>query len=175
MTNLIEAAVAPVKAEAFARAQQDAVALIDRLTAKLEEAGWDLDVAAPYPNSRTDGRNTYLAKKARRSLFEAITRSAQSSRSMRDPCIVVPAPDREAHFVNNAIDLAGQQYDAFVAKLVGKIGEVDSASLAGSHVWGHSVLTVTKGETVERWKTQQIVNQSKLGTLFNQWPSRKVK
>jgi hypothetical protein len=50
------------------------------------------------------------------------------------------------------------------------------ASITGTHIWGHSVLTVTlPNGTVERWKTQQIVNQSKLGLLFNQWPSRKMK
>jgi hypothetical protein len=33
---------------------------------------------------------------------------------------------------------------------------------------------VTKGGTVERWKTQQIVNVSRLGKLFNQWPTRQL-
>ena len=43
-------------------------------------------------------------------------------------------------------------------------------------MWGYSVLTVTKEDgSVERWKTQQIMNISVLGLLFAQWPSRKMK
>jgi len=70
---------------------------------------------------------------------------------------------------------AAAQYDAFVLKLVGKVGPCISATLDGNHVWGYSILTVTKTNTTERWKTQQIVNTSKLGKLFNQWPSRRMK
>ena len=82
---------------------------------------------------------------------------------------------KEERFVQSAMEMAAAQYDAFVDQAGGKIGKCDAASLAGSHVWGHSILTVAKGETVERWKTQQIVNQSVLGTVFNQWPTRKLK
>jgi hypothetical protein len=101
---------------------------------------------------------------------------SQSVRRMSDPHKRIASAAAEERFVAAAIELAATQYVAFVAKLVGKIGAVDSATLAGSHVWGYSILTVTKSDgSSERWQTQQIVNQSKLGTLFNQWPSRKVK
>lgn len=62
-----------------------------------------------------------------------------------------------------------------MAKLIGKIGPVTSATIKGNHVWGHSVLTITNPDAVvEHWKTRQIVNVSKLGKLFNQWPTRKT-
>ena len=82
---------------------------------------------------------------------------------------------REAKFVDDTMRDAAAQYDAFIAKLIRKIGDFDSATLTGSHVWGYSILTVTKGAATERWGTRQIVNQSVLGKLFNQWPSRKIK
>jgi hypothetical protein len=68
------------------------------------------------------------------------------------------------------------QYTAFIQKLEGKVGAHTAAALDGSHVWGFSILTVTKADgTVEKWKTEQIINVSVLGKVFNQWPSRKVK
>jgi hypothetical protein len=72
---------------------------------------------------------------------------------------------------------ASAQYIAFVAKLIKKIGDdVVDANLSGSHVWGYSYLTITRASgSKECWKTQQILNVSVLGTVFNQWPTRKVK
>ncbi|MNE44768.1 hypothetical protein D3C80_1390130 [compost metagenome] len=98
------------------------------------------------------------------------------SRSMRDPDPARMSPNGCALFVKQAQENASAQYDAFIAKLEAKIGEVTAAILSGEHVWGHSILTVTKADgTTEKWKTQMIVNVSVLGNLFNQWPTRKVK
>ena len=170
----VEAAVAPLKEQAKARAEKEATALVLRVWEKLAEAGWDLNKAAPYPRSSHMSRIEYKQKVSRYHLFCSLIDTV-SSRSMCDPHIVKSSPAKEAVFIEKAVEMAAAQYDAFVAKLVGKIGPCDAASLNGSHVWGYSLLTVTKGETVECWKTQQIVNQSVLGTLFNQWPTRKLK
>jgi hypothetical protein len=175
MTHPVALAVAPLKAEAIARAEKDALARIERLYANLEAAGWNLDVVAPRPDSFRCGRVAYKTAIRLIAMYDAVTTWTQSSRSSRDPCIVKASPEKAARFVEQAKAMAAEQYDAFVAKLVGKIGDCDTASLEGSHVWGRSTLTVTKGAAVERWMTQQIVNVSVLGTLFNQWPSRKVK
>jgi Asp-tRNA(Asn)/Glu-tRNA(Gln) amidotransferase A subunit family amidase len=175
MTNAIEAAVAPLKNDAIARAEQEATALIERLAEKLAANDWNVDLVAPQPNSMRDGRETYLRKQAQRRLYSSLFESVKCSRSMRDPFEVKRNPEREARFIDGAKVDAAAQYDAFVAKLTQKIGECDSAVLSGNHVWGQSILTVTKGESSERWKTQMIVNVSKLGKLFNQWPTRKVK
>ena len=177
MTNPIAAAVAPIKDLAIARAEQDAAAFIVRLLANLEAANWDLDVVAPRPLN-SDDRATYRAKSYKIGLYQSVTNYDfdRPAHRVSDPHYRVRDEAKEALFVKNAKDLAAAQYDAFVVKLIGKIGAVETASLHGEHVWGHSILTVVKADaSVERWKTQQIVNVSKLGTLFNQWPSRKVK
>lgn len=174
--NPIEAAVAPLKTDAIARAEKDARDLIARRLKLLEEAGWDVNVVAPYPTSMMD-RARYVEAKRRHEAFCAITEdnNPRGARGWRGPDFRKPAPERIERFVEEAKRFAGQQYDAFVLKLTAKIGACDSATLEGNHVWGHSILTVAKGETAERWKTQQIVNCSVHGLLFNQWPTRKVK
>lgn len=72
-----------------------------------------------------------------------------------------------------AIETASS-FDAYVEKLISKIGDCDSAEFSG-HLWSHSVLTVVKGSNTEKWKTQMIINVSCLGKLFNQFPTRKMK
>ena len=175
MTHPVAAAVAPLKDEAIARAETDATARIERLYAILEEAGWNLDIVAPRPHGNMS-REQYRTHANRHALFESITTWTQSCRRVNEPEIRKASPEAAARFIENAKITAAAQYDAFVAKLIGKIGDCEAASLEGSHVWGRSTLTVTKpGGAVERWMTQQIVNVSVLGTLFNQWPSRKMK
>lgn len=176
--NPIEAAVAPLKTDAIARAEQEARNLVAHQTRRLAECEGNIDTLAPYPNSRTDDRERYAEKKRRRLLIEALT-TLQNYDSVkydpRAPRIVAIDDAKVEAFVEQAKRMAGEQYDAFVAKLTAKIGDVDDAALNGNHVWDSSVLSVRKGMTLEHWKTQQIVNVSKLGTLFNQWPTRKVK
>jgi hypothetical protein len=172
--NPVELAIAPLKAQAMERAEIDAKALVLRVWENLADHGWDLNKAAPYPRSMHESRISYKMKVQKYHLYSSLVKTV-SIRSPCDPHIVRSDEAREAKFIKQAIEEAAAQYVAFVAKMVGKIGPCDSATLQGSHVWGYSILTVKKGAAVERWKTQQIVNQSKLGTLFNQWPSRLIK
>ncbi len=79
-------------------------------------------------------------------------------------------------FISNSEQDAALQYDAFICKMVAKVGDVTDATLQGDHVWSHSILTVTLPDgSQQRWKTQQIVNYSVYGTPYLQWPSRIVK
>jgi hypothetical protein len=110
------------------------------------------------------------------------------------PNIVQVRQDLVQMLLKRAREDASTQYDAFIAKLTKKVveslnGEPDEVELSGDHVWGYSFLKVQKHSPkvtsgngsmfwttlIETWKTQQIINVSKLGTLYNQWPSRKVK
>ena len=85
------------------------------------------------------------------------------------------APNRVKKFIEQSIKDAEAQYDAFVIKLTEKIGVVNAAVLDGNHVWSESVLTVTLPTSEEqKWHTKQIINFSKLGKLFFQWPSRRL-
>jgi hypothetical protein len=152
--------------------------LIAKVLEALAEAGWDAEKAAPYPRSTKMGQLEYIAKRQKYQLFRNFTANddkKNSYRHMGDPEFRIQSDRLEERFIKNAREDAAAQYDMFVAKLVKKIGHCDTATLTGNHVWGWSFLTVTKGSDKEVWKTQQIVNQSKLGKLFNQWPSRKVK
>jgi hypothetical protein len=68
------------------------------------------------------------------------------------------------------------QYRAYLAKMNAKIGEVISADLKGTSLWNESFLTVVKSDNVtEIWKTRLVLNQSKYGLPFFQFPTRKVK
>lgn len=175
MNHPVAAAVLPLRTEAIERAEADARDHVARLVGALEAAGWNLDAVAPRPNSLRDSREKYLSAQRRRGQFSAVTTFVAATSRYGEPELRARCPEREARFIEAAKEAAGVQYDAFVAKLVEKVGACDAAAISGSHVWGHSILTVTKGDQVEKWKTQQIVNVSKLGTLFNQWPSRKMR
>jgi len=85
------------------------------------------------------------------------------------PHYVIITDKKIEKFINDSRKDASEQYDASVAKLVKKIGPVTDATLDGDHVWNYSILTVAKENgQIERWKTQMIINVSKLGKLFNQ-------
>jgi hypothetical protein len=173
--NKIEKAVLPLKTDAIARAAQDAGALVAARLAKLEAAGWDLNEVAPKPSARNDSRESYLGKQRLRQAYEMIV--GHYTDGWRDLAAPVYADEQKiGRFIELCKEGAAAQYDAFVAKLVTKIGPVTKANLNGNHVWACSILKViTESGETQNWKTQQIVNCSKLGTLFNQWPTRKTR
>lgn len=174
MVNPIEAAVLPLKADAAARAEKEARELVERIFANLEAVGWDQEKYAPLPSYGLP-REEYGPKMALYALVGRLTRWTQSSRRPKEPCIVEPHLEGVEQFVEAQKRDAEIQYDRFVAKLVAKIGDCESAVLEGDHVWHHSFLTVAKRGVSEVWKTQIIVNQSKYARPFYQWPTRKVK
>jgi hypothetical protein len=176
MTHPVEIAIAPLKADAIADGEKRAVAVVARHRAGLEAVGMDQEQWAPYPCYRTMAGHSYFEANRKYRTCSALVEWTKPTLRPREPVIVRMVDAKIAKFVQDARDTAAQQYDMFVAKLVRKIGECESATLDGNHVWSHSVLTVGKaGGVVERWKTQQIINFSKLGLAFPQWPSRKVK
>lgn len=174
MANKIEAAVAPLKADAITWAEREARGFIGKVKKELEANGWRIDIVAPFPKGNHWSAE-FQAARAKYHLYGSLVQTVSCSTMPGDPHIVEMAKARTAHFVQEATDGAAARYDAFVSKLIGKIGEVRDATLTGNHVWSHSLLTVTKPDgSQETWKTQQIVNVSKLGKPFNQWPSRKL-
>lgn len=177
----IAKAVAPVKADAIVRAEKDAREYVVRLTDVLAKNGFDLNKVAPAPNSLKTGREEYRTMQNRRNLFTSFTRERDDNdrnswRDMTAAKIVEVDPAKVERFVDTAKEAAAMHYDSFVYKLVEKIGETTEARLEGNHVWGRSILHVTlKSGEKQKWKTQQIVNCSVYGLLFNQWPTRLVK
>lgn len=181
MTNPIRQAVLPLKAAAQDRAEKEARAMVQRMAEQLEAAGWDLNEAAPRPSSLHESRNSYLAKQSKRLRYSAVTSSWMFAPSLKYKTCGKSEPvfideDKVEIFVQKARQNAADQYDLFVAKIESKIGETSAARLDGDHVWGYSFLTVRAASgQAETWKTQMIVNCSKLGLLFNQFPTRKIK
>lgn len=177
LTNPIAAAVMPLKSEAVLRAQKEATKAIVGIKTDIAAAGYDLNIAAPYPKSfnYAGTKAQYKQAVAKFHLYQRLTRSTNQYRSMKDPNIVTISDESCSKFVENAGVDAALEYDAFIYKLTHKIGEVEYASLSGNHVWGYSLLTVklTDG-TVQDWKTQMIINFSKYDKMFNQFPSRKI-
>lgn len=180
--GIISAAVSHLKEPAMGRAEEAARNLAERYMIGLEAAGWDVNVAYPMPKS-TMSRIDYQPLMARHNLAKRLTTYDNERnggcRNPRAPHYRTWSPEAVERLAAEAREQAAHQYDAFVAKLVDKVeadGPVVEAILTGEHVWGHSILTVCHADgTTHQWRTEMIINVSKLGTLFNQWPTRKLK
>lgn len=175
--NLVEQAVAPLKIAAIEHAREQAVIQADRIYAELIKAEWNLDVAAPRGHSLKDGGYTYRQKNEKRSLFASLTLTVPSKDYRpHAPHFVQASDERRNSFIKEAGENAAFSFDLYSAKLTGKVGAVVRAAIDGKHLWQGSTLSVTTVDGVDqRWFTQQIVNCSKLGKLFNQFPTRKLK
>lgn len=168
-------AVAHLKQQAQDRAELQVTEQVEAAYAKLEAAGWDLDKVAPYPKSFSCSKAQYRQAVALYEFYRGITTYTAPTRRNGEPNIRKACPEAVARRVQQAREMAGASYEAFVAKLEGKVGEHSAAKLVTGGTWSYSILEVTTPAGVQRWKTQMIINCSVLGTLFNQWPTRLVK
>lgn len=182
--EIIGGAVAHLREPAMQRAEEECRNQVEHYRLALAASDWDLEVAYPYPDSMRVGGGEFRSMVARRNMAQRLTtpdagRNSQFCRRPRDPHYRTWSPEAVEQLVTQARELAAQQYEAFIAKLVGKVeadGPVVEAILTGEHVWGRSILTVCHADgSVHKWHTEMIINTSKLGTLFNQWPTRKIK
>jgi len=177
----IATVVEPLRAASIERAKQAAQGQIDRVLDALAKADWLINVYAPYPSYGTySSKADYRQKMALRSFVMMITDNVpgQDRLLRHDSKAIKVAPSAKGHEIvlKQAAMQASADYDAFIAKMVNKIGGCVSATLIGEHVWGFSQITATLDDgSVEKWKTQMICNYSVYGKAFNQWPSRKVK
>lgn len=182
MTNHIEIAVAPLEALAVEQAEVQARAYVARIEATLAAAEWNLETVAPRWVSGKSAWGSYAAMTAKRAAIEAVTADAtpqfgEPGYVRNGPSFRKMSPKKIEIFVENCKEGAKASYRAYVRKLVGKIGEVTEATLVSTAgVWGSSSLKVITVEGARQvWNTQQIVNVSVLGKLFNQWPTRQAK
>ena len=181
MTNSpIATAIAPLRDAAIDDANTEFDIQVAKGIAKLEAAGWDLEIAAPYP-SVWAAREDYKRMRAARGFLSSITRSLDYVRRIDEPHMVALDEARIEKVRGLVKDEAAASFKAYAAKLekkVGAVGAVVAAELMGDSagLWSYSVLTVTLADgTEQRWKTQRILNCSGLGTLFHQWPTRLIK
>lgn len=174
----VGAALHARKADAVKAAGEDAREYVAKVREDLIKHGWDIHAAAPYPwrkhGYEADAMRLKHNNYSRLSKADP-AKGYQSNRANNDPYYVVMDDEGIARFVEQAERAAAMYYDAFICKMVAKVGVCDEASCEGNHVWSYSILTVKKGDVIERWKTQQIINVSKLGLRFPQWPSRLMK
>lgn len=168
------------KADAVSYAEQKAREVVARVTKELAEHGNDGQAYAPYPSRMHYNDPKYDSALAKHNLLHSLAKADQSKGYQSygrkgEPYYMVIDPELVERFVENAMRDAALQYDMFICKMVRKIGHCDSAELQGDHVWSYSHLTVRKGAATEVWKTQQIVNYTKYGRPYLQWPSRLLK
>ncbi len=171
---MIVNAVQPLKDKAISRAEQTARETAERVRKTLKEAGNDLHVCAPYPSGSSF---EYMVKLSTYNLFTRLCKWRKGSISHNEPCLADVDSNYVAKFVKDAKQDATIQYEAYVAKLVAKIGPVTAATLSDTQaIWFWSFLTVTTAAGQQQiWKTQCITNVSKLGKVFNQFPTQQVK
>lgn len=146
-------AVRPLREEAIKQAKQMAKDRIEAVHKLLDAAGWNKS------NVKTKDVQTCLL----------LTQASQGG-------ALKPCPHSEERFIEMCADMAASQYDQYIYKLNEKVGPHKAASLEGNHVWGDSYLTVeTETGEIDVWHTQMILNHSKHGLAFNQFPTRKIK
>jgi hypothetical protein len=170
----IAEAVEPLRASAIQHAAEYARTFVDRVLANLESHKWDLNSAYPQPNISMGAIRYAFANMQRATASKLVTWRSSSIRHGQ-PCFVDPCQKGCEKFIQDARENADATYTLFIEKLESKVGEHVRATLEGNHVWGHSVLTVLTPDGEQKWKTQQIINVSKLGKVFNQWPTRLMK
>lgn len=176
--NPIEQAVLPLMEQAMDKAEQWARSKIEAIGQDLVANNNDLNIIAPYPSSRTiHDRKEYELAMSKYRMYRYVCKGRAGSRRMNDPEFADLCQEKIDRFVAESREMASLSYEGFIAKLIAKVGKTPlSAELDGNHVWGSSILYIKHFDgSEEKWKTKCILNVSKLGKLFNQWPTRKIK
>ena len=136
------------------QAEKVAARYYDQTIAEVENAG-GLDSIAPRPNSKMSA-SAYKSAAAKRSFYDTMLRTNRSA------------------YINSESKAAHADYMAWIAKITDKIGKpVVDAKMTGSPWTGSTIHVITNDAEQQTWNTKMIINISKYGRLFNQFPSRK--
>jgi len=142
------------------------ISFIDRKMKQLEDKDMDLNKLVP--------KNGDSQLKA---FYRIITVSKNTGGyQINGPDIREISGKGVRNYIENTIKSAEMDYDAFIQKLIEKIGKpVVNAKMIGN-IWTNCMLTVVceDGEQ-QKWHTQAIINFSKYGKAFNQFPTRRKK
>lgn len=186
-------AVEPLRVDAMQEARAEELVKVKWITDKIETVlgqysdTFDIRTVAPVPDYYTIDRRDPAKKKEYdeackweskvSSVVTLLDKEPYKYYPDGEPKPVKIDEEKIANNVMRAQELAALDYEAFVYKLVAKIGEHANAELSPVHgLWTHSFLTVTKADgTVDKWETKRIINRSCLGKLFFQWPTRLMK
>lgn len=178
-------AVEPLRVDAMQEAKTEALSDIKKILDQIEKILgkhsdiFDINQVAPRPEWPNKDKMEYEARCQWRMDVSMVSSVIDKDKYYTDkkPRPVKIDEDKIAQYVLREQQLAADQYEGFVYKLVEKIGDHASAGLVPMQgVWTHSILTVTKKDgTSQQWETKRIINRSCLGKLFFQWPTRLMK
>jgi hypothetical protein len=153
---------------------------IAKLKAELEANDMDANKVAPYPKHGAYDSAHYLAK-GKYDFCHRVAKTDYDRKWVKGSCFVKLDEEMIARYIERARDEAGFEFELFVYKLCAKVGSVQTAELDteydtshGYALWIRSKLTVTKAEGAEVWNTKRILNRSKYGRPFYQYPTRKA-
>lgn len=146
---------------------------LEQMIERVKAAGMDLSQVAPYPKS-TMSRREYKVAQSAYNYYRRYFTPVDGTRRWNGPEIVVLNNDAVERTIEHATREANTCFDGYVLKLLSKIGKnVKTATLVGP-LWEGSMLTVECQDGEKQvWTTKVIINCSCLGTLFNQWPTRR--
>lgn len=164
LVKVLESHIEEYKKAAKERTQQ----IIDYRLDLLKKADWDLNKVAPRSYDKTAA--------AKRGAFEAITKGTTYYPRPGQPDIREPDQNKINRYIEMNVQGAEASYLEFIHKMVEKVGKpVVNATMTGN-IWTNATLWVKCDDGEEQtWKTQMIINFSKYQTMFNQFPSRRVK
>lgn len=173
--KMIRDAIEPLRSAAEDFAIESANGAVMRVIAWLHEGNADLNEIAPHV---AYGHYDYDTNGRKRAMIGELCDRKDSVLARNVPQIMILNPTKICEFVARQKKQAGLDFDAFVEKLIIKIGKATKVELITSahNPWLNSMLkcTMTDG-SVEHWQTQMIINQSSLGKLFHQFPTRRIK
>jgi hypothetical protein len=159
---------------------------LDSMTKKIEEADFDLKIAAPFPMGSRCSRQQYIQGKEQYDYARSIT-VRDEERSPCCPSMFAPnfvhMKDRAELEASNARAAEKHADESLIsyahklaAKIVEKVGDknvIDCAYHGATNPWVASQIVFTFDDaTSATFTTSMILNCSCLGKLFNQFPTR---
>lgn len=159
----LAAILEPVRVQYAKRAEEIGRQRATAIIGKVIQAG-SFDAAYPKGDYHADG--------------VCLCESKNTGRALASRLFVGNARDIEKYgrWLDGYRRAAEAEVDSYVIKLAGKIGKPVVSGSVNGDLWQGSTLTVAIAGSTEsqRWTTKCIINQSCLGKLFNQWPTRRL-
>lgn len=166
-TDVVYQAVLPMKKLAQDKAEEHFRESVRQAAEQVRIHNGDIDKMVPIPADLKWNSHEGEAVKLARSFFSLICELHGGRLYINDAAVGL-----EVHKVRQS---AGFEFDAYVYKLNEKINDATlKAELFGDPWSGSTLKVTTKNKGDQIWTTKIIVNVSKYGKLFNQFPTRQV-
>jgi len=158
------------------RAKEMKKETIDYLAGKLKAVDWDLDKLFEQPDYRKHGRHQHRELANNRGnylqLFDVESQAGSYDRDPNKHTKLKRSPKKEKIAIQQAAEGAKASYLEWVEKMIDKIGKPVVKAKTSGNPWTGSILEVeTDDGEKQMWHTKMILNFSKYGTMFNQFPS----